>query len=80
MMDRDFFNHEEQIALTHKQQVAISNERIRYLESLIELEKRYARWDAYAEKCRLDPNHEASSEEFDLMESRPSTFNSSYRK
>jgi len=65
-MDRDFFNHE--------QKIAISNERIRYLESLIELENRYARWDAYAEKCRLDPTHEASSEEFEEMELRPSTF------
>lgn len=71
-MDRDFFSHKEKVAL--------SNERIRYLESLIELEKRYARWDAYAEKCRLDPNHEASSEEFDLMELRPSAFDHSYSK
>jgi len=65
-MDRDFFSHKEKVAL--------SNERIRYLESLIELEKRYARWDAYAEKCRLNPDHAASSEEFDQMELRPSTF------
>ena len=65
-MDSDLFNHKEKLML--------SNERIKYLESLIELEKRYARWDAYAEKCRLDPNHEASSEEFEQMELRPSTF------
>ena len=79
-MDRDFFNHDEESSLTHKQQQAISKERIRYLESLIELEKRYSRWDTYAEKCRLDPNHEASSEEFELMELRPSTFDHSHNK
>jgi len=60
--------------INHEEKSALSKERIRYLEDLIELEKRYARWDAYAEKCRLDPNHEASSEEFEQMESRPSTF------
>jgi len=71
-MDRDFFSHKEKVIL--------SSERIKYLESLIELEKRYARWDAYAEKCRLDPNHEASSEEFEQMELRPSTFDHSNNK
>lgn len=64
-------------SISHENKVTLSKERIRYLEDLIELEKRYARWDAYAEKCRLDPNHEASSEEFEQMELRPSTFDKS---
>ena len=66
-------------SISHDKKVVLSKERIRYLEDLIELEKRYARWDAYAENCRLDPNHEASSEEFEEMELRPSTFDTTLK-